>query len=265
MSRRVEGGGGDGPDTATDADATLPDLAGRSVLVTGATSGIGREGARRLGRAGARVLVHGREAADALDVPCNNAGVYRGRETSAQGYDPVLAVNHLAPYLLTRDLVDHLAAGARVVTTSSAAHRSGTLNVDAVRAGRTGSSGFDAYADSKLYNVLFTRELARRFDGRTAVCFHPGVIPGSGLARTVPFPFSLGWRALALVPGVGDAVADGGRALATHAARADPDAAGAYFDGTRETRPARAARVDRAAERLWTVSADLVGVDPDWP
>lgn len=287
------------------AETDLPDCSGRTVLVTGATSGIGRDGAVRLGRAGARVLVHGRDrdaggevvaevesaggtasfhradftdldavrrlaaevrdATDGLDALCNNAGVYRSRGTTAQGYGTLLAINHLAPYLLTRELAGHLADGVRVLTTTSEAHRAGGLDVDAVREGHTGSSGFEAYADTKLYNVLFTRELAARLDGTgaTAACFHPGVIPGSGFARTVPFPVSLGWRALGLVPGIGDTVADGGRALAGLAAGADAN--GAYFDGTSETSPARAARDDRSAERLWEASASLLGVDPDWP
>lgn len=280
----------------------LPDLTGETVLVTGATSGVGRDAATRLGRAGARVLVHGRdreagrEVVDGiedaggeasfhradftdletvrefagevratvgeLDALCNNAGLYDASGESAQGYDPVLAVNHLAPYLLTHELVDRFAADARVVTTASEAHRSGSLAFDAVRRGRTGSSGFAAYADSKLCNVLFTRELARRLEGPTANCVHPGVIPGSGFARGVPFPLSLAWKATALLPGT-DSVADGGRALATLAAGVDAN--GAYFDGIRETRPARRARDEERAERLWAVSADLVGVDPEWP
>jgi len=285
----------------------LPDLSGRNYLLTGSTSGIGRDAARRLGARGATVLVHGRDAEagraavgevtaaggnaaflradlaslDAvrdlagtvreehgrLDALCHNAGLFTTRRRESEdGYGLTVAVNHLAPFLLTRELAGHLAEAGRVLTTSSEAHRSG--HVDPERPVRVeGLSGWSAYADSKLANVLFTRELARRLpEGYTANCFHPGVIPGSGFSRGVPFPLNLGWTAIRFVPGMADTVADGGRALAYLAA--SPEVAGvsgAYFDGTRRRRPARSARDDRTARRLWERSADLVGVDPAFP
>lgn len=308
----------------------------QTALITGATSGIGRDAARRLGEQGWRVLVHGRDAeagaatvelveagggeasfhradfsnldavreladevretVDALDALCNNAGltVSEYRE-SAQGYELTIAVNHLAGYLLTHELADALAADGRVVTTASVGHRNGDIDLNRLATegrtgeygivgrtelaplnrlgaatgltGMTGLAGFAAYCDSKLANVLFTRELASRFDGdRTATCVHPGIVPGSGFARELPFPASVAWEGLDLVPGVSDTVEDGGEALA-YLASADEVAGvtGAYFDQTRERQPSRAARDDATADRLWSVSADLVGVDPDWP
>ena len=283
------------------------DLSGKTYLITGSTSGVGRDAARRLGARGATVLVHGRDAdagravvrevADAggnaaflgadfaaldavrdlaatvreehgpLDALCNNAGLFTTRRRESEdGYELTFAVNHLAPFLLTHELADHLAEGARVVTTSSEAHRSGAIDLEGFHRA-TGFTGWSAYADSKLANVLFTRELARRFpEGYTANCFHPGVIPGSGFARGVPFPFSLGWKAMRFVPGMADTVADGGRALAYLAASPEvADVSGAYFDGMRRTRPARTARDDRTARRLWEQSASLVGVAPELP
>lgn len=302
--------------------------------MTGATSGVGRDGARRLGAEGWRVLVHGRDreagaetvdavedaggeasfhpadfadldavtdlaetvraATDSLDALCNNAGLTVSEYAeSAQGYELHVAVNHLAPYLLTHELADHLADDGRVVTTSSVGHRNGDVDLDLLRAeGRTGAvaepgddsllgnlpgvaslarssgaAGFDAYTNSKLANVLFTRELARRLAGdRTANCFHPGNIPGSGFGRGLAFPVSLGWEATAMVPGVMETVEDGGRALAYLASSPEvADVSGSYFDGTSERRPARRARDDELAAGLWDVSAELVGVDPDWP
>jgi NAD(P)-dependent dehydrogenase (short-subunit alcohol dehydrogenase family) len=308
----------------------------QTALITGATSGIGRDAARRLGERGWRVLVHGRDAeagaetvalveeaggeasfhaadfadleavrelaatvreeVDDLDALCNNAGltVTEYRE-SAQGYELTIAVNHLAGYLLTHELADVLADDGRVVTTASIAHRNGDIDFELLAAeGRTGEfgivgrnelaplqrlgtatgltqltgmAGFAAYSDSKLANVLFTRELADRLDGdRTATCFHPGIVPGSGVGRDLPFPASLAWDSLELVPGVSDTVADGGAALAYLAASEEvAGVTGAYFDQQRERRPSSAARSEADADRLWTVSADLVGVDPDWP
>jgi hypothetical protein len=288
-------------------DLDLPDLSGRVYLLTGSTSGVGRDAARRLGGRGATVLVHGRDV-DAgraavseveaeggratflradfaslsavrdlaatvrdshgpLDGLCNNAGLFTTRtRESEDGFELTFAVNHLAPFLLTHELAGHLADGARVVTTSSEAHRSGSVDPGTIhRPG--GLSGWSAYADSKLANVLFTRELARRLPGGyTANCLHPGVIPGSGFARGLPFPLSLGWRAVRLVPGMADTVEDGGRALASLAASPDvADVTGAYFDGTRRRDPAPAAHDDRTARRLWEASATLTGVDPDFP
>ncbi|MEF8842482.1 MAG: SDR family NAD(P)-dependent oxidoreductase [Haloarculaceae archaeon] len=288
-------------------DLDLPDLSGRTYLLTGSTSGIGRDAARRLGARGATVLVHGRDAEagrrvvrevadaggsaeflradfasldavrglaatvsrehDPLDALCNNAGLFTSRtRESDDGYELTVAVNHLAPFLLTHELAGHLAEGARLVTTGSEAHRSGSIDFERFHRAE-GLSGWSAYADSKLANVLFTRELARRLpEGCTANCLHPGVIPGSGFSRGLAFPFSLGWKALKFLPGTADTVEDGGRALAYLAASPDvADVSGAYFDGTRRRRPAPAARDDWAVRRLWETSADLVGVDPDLP
>jgi hypothetical protein len=286
----------------------LPDLTGTTVLVTGATSGVGRDGAVRLGAKGARVLVHGRdaergaetvaaveeaggeasfhaadfadldavrdlaaevrEATDGLDVLCNNAGLYTSdRHRTAQGLGLLFGVNHVAPFVLTHELAGHLNAGARVVTTSSVAHRFATLDLDLVERKRafTGPA-FERYCESKLANALFTRELARRLGDGTANCFHPGNIPGSGFTRDVPFPLSLGVEALELLPGLTESVADGGRALARLAA--DPDlegVTGEYFDVGEMAEPAPAAKDDALARRLWDLTADVAGVESALP
>ena len=282
----------------------LPDLSETTVLVTGATSGVGRDAALRLGQAGARVLVHGRDAergaetvariedlggeasfhradfadlartvretTEELDVLCNNAGLFTPhRERSADGFELMLAVNHLAPFLLTYELADHLAADARVVTTSSVAHRVGNLDIDMIRR-RRGFTGISIqrYADSKLANVLFTRELSQRLGDATATCFHPGNIPGSGFTRAIPFPLSLGADLLESIPipGVTDSPADGGEALAYLAAAPEIEGlSGEYFDQRENVPPASQGTDEATAEALWELSAEFVGVDSDLP
>mgnify|MGYP002760261193 FL=1 len=279
------------------------DCTGTRALVTGSTSGIGREAALALGRLGATVLVHGRDAdagravvdelaasgADArfleadyadtaavrdlaatvraetsgLDLLINNAGglVRDGRLTD-RGVEYTFQVNHLAPYLLTAELVDHLEPGARVVTTASAAHQGATLNVERVT---RPDGGLSAYSHAKLANVLFARELARRLQrtGRsvTSNSVHPGAIPGSGFTRFLPGPISALAGVLEGVPGI-TSVADGAAALlfAACAPRLD-DVSGRYFTGQRPATPADAATDDEAARKLWERSAELVDIE----
>ena len=115
-----------------------------------------------------------------LDVLVNNAGLISGRRAeSADGYELTFAVNHLAPFLLTNLLLDRIVASApaRIVTVSSRAHLRAAIDFDDLDV-RHGYQAMDAYSRSKLANVLFTRELARRLEGTgvTANCLHPGVV-----------------------------------------------------------------------------------------
>jgi NAD(P)-dependent dehydrogenase (short-subunit alcohol dehydrogenase family) len=123
-----------------------------------------------------------------LDVLVNNAGVYvPERHTTVDGLEETFALNHLGYFLLTRELLDVLqaTAGARIVNVSSEAHRGARMRWDDLQFEKTPYSGFKAYGQSKLANVLFTYELARRLEGTgvTANCLHPGVI-GSGFGQT---------------------------------------------------------------------------------
>jgi len=287
------------------AGVAAVDLAGTDVLVTGSTSGIGRETALALGRLGATVYVHGRDraageavldelrptpgtaggffqadfaefdavrdlAADItaacdgdLDVLVNNAGGYfRETELTADGLEYTTAVNHLAPFLLTNELLPAIEAGdgGRIVTVSSDAHRNGEIDPD--RLDRP-DAGFSAYCRSKLANVLFTVALADRVDeGVTANCLHPGVIPGSGFVRNLPGPLrtvasALGgsWNPLVA------SVAEGAETSVYLAA--SPDVAGVtgrYFDDCERATPSATARDPDLAERLWERSAELTGI-----
>ena len=285
------------------------DCTGTRALVTGSTSGIGREAALALGRLGADVVVHGRDVdagetlveelsalgvdsrfvradftdvgavrdlastvravTDGLDVLINNAGgLFREGRLTAAGVEYTFHVNHLAPYLLTADLLEHLRPGARVVTTASAAHRGTRLDLDRVT--RIGDhSGTWAYGHSKLANVLFAVELARRLDlaGRevTSNAVHPGAIPGSGFARFLPGPLPRFVRAFDGIPGVAS-VADGAAELLFLAV--SPRTAGVsgrYFRNRRPASPGEGARDPDAAKRLWERSAALLGIDEPLP
>ena len=192
------------------------------ILVTGASSGIGKEAAVQFAQRGARVVMvcrnrergeparddvkarSGREAIelltadlgaqrqihaladaflrthDRLDALVHIAGLFMGaRQETEDGIEVTWAVNHLAPFLLTHRLLDVLKASApaRVVVVSSEAHQNGTLRFDDLGMAQ-GYAWMDAYRQSKLANVLFTYELARRLAGTgvTATCLHPGVV-----------------------------------------------------------------------------------------
>jgi len=123
-----------------------------------------------------------------LHALVNNAGAYNGKRTlTADGYETTFAVNHLGYFLLTVELLDLLksSAPARVVNVSSDAHRSARINLDDLNL-ENGYGGWKAYGQSKLANVLFTYELARRLMGTgvTANCMHPGVV-GTGFFNKI--------------------------------------------------------------------------------
>ncbi|HEY5241713.1 MAG TPA: SDR family oxidoreductase [Polyangiaceae bacterium] len=123
-----------------------------------------------------------------LDVLVNNAGVFvPERHTTVDGLEETFALNHLGYFLLTRELLDVLQASpeARIVNVSSEAHRGARMRWDDLQFERTPYRGFKAYGQSKLANVLFTYELARRLEGTgvTVNCLHPGVI-ASGFGQT---------------------------------------------------------------------------------
>ena len=201
------------------------------------------------------------ERCDRLDVLVNNAGLTLGeRVLTEDGIETTFAVNHLAPFLLTNLLRDRLveSAPARVVTVASDAHNGGQIDFEDL-SGERSFSGWAAYCQSKLANILFTRELTRRLAGTgvTATCLHPGVVR-TGFGRKGPAfirtSLKVG-RYLLLSPERG---ADTAVWLA-----ASPEVdgqSGGYYVKRRLTQPSRAARDPRAAERLWKVSEHLTGI-----
>jgi NAD(P)-dependent dehydrogenase (short-subunit alcohol dehydrogenase family) len=194
-----------------------------------------------------------------IHVLVNNAGaVFGRRELSADGHELTFQVNHLAPFLLTDLLGERLrdSAPARVVTTSSAAHTGGLLDLDDLELERSWST-WRAYADSKLANVLFTRELARRLEGTSVVanCLHPGVIR-TRLARNMNLALRAGWGLASLF----FASARSGAATIVHLA-ASPEAAevtGEYFASKRPRQLVGQAADDFFAAELWRRSEAAV-------
>lgn len=194
----------------------------------------------------------------------NNAGLFRaGKERTADGFERTMAVNHLGPYLLTRLLEAALRrSGARVVQVSSAAHRQARLHRGPLRQilrDPPGYRGFGAYADSKLANVLFTRELARRWREVTALSVHPGMLSTAIWDRN---RWSLASVMRLFKPLMGKPEV-GGRAVAevaTHPRYDEHD--GTYVNRT-DVEPAQLPEgVEALARELWDVSAEAVGLEP---
>lgn len=197
-----------------------------------------------------------------LNLLINNAGtVYARRTTTPDGIEATFAVNHLAPYLLTRLLLDRIGASApaRIVTVASHAHYQGTLDLADYGYAR-GYRIMRAYARSKLGNVLFTRELARRLEGTgvTANALHPGTIATniwSGAPAWARPVLAVAKRLVMESPSTGAARIAW---LAT-----SPDVAGVtgkYFERNRSVSPSALAQDDALAGDLWALSARLVGL-----
>jgi NAD(P)-dependent dehydrogenase (short-subunit alcohol dehydrogenase family) len=202
-----------------------------------------------------------------IHVLVNNAGLWMSeRQVTSDGLETTFAVNHLAPFLLTNLLLERLLASApaRIVNVSSEGHRRGRLDWDDLQAER-GFGPVKAYCDSKLANVLFTRELARRLEGSgvTTNALHPGVV-NTNIAQNAPRP--LRWLAERLGPLLLATPEQGARtSLHLATAPALDGVSGRYFKSCREARPARAAQDDAAARRLWAISEELAGLSADAP
>ena len=197
-----------------------------------------------------------------LDVLVNNVGGYWAtRHTTVDGLEHTFAVNHLAPFLLTNLLLDRLRASApaRVVTVSSGAQSMGTIDFEDLQ-GENHYSGQRAYNQSKLANVMFTYELARRLQGSgvTANALHPGVVR-TNFGRED----SKGWMRL-MLPVIRPFLKSPQRGATTSLYLASsPDVEGVtgrYFANSKPKTSSKASLDAAAAARLWDVSADLVGI-----
>ncbi len=277
-------------------------MRGKTIVATGATSGIGEVAVLELARMGARVVFVARDQRRAettirkleavapglghrvhqadlssmaetrrvgaaigaseprVDALINNAGaMFADRRVTPEGLELTFALNHMAYFVLTLALRDRLVASApaRIVSTASVAHQGSSLDFDDLQ-GAKSYSGWKAYGRSKLANILFTRELARRLAGTGAAanCLHPGLVAtrfgdssGGWTSRLMPLV-----RMFAISP---DRGADTIVYLAS-SPKVD-GVTGEYFVKRKITEPSAAARDDAAARRLWETSAKLAG------
>lgn len=278
-------------------------MEGKTVVITGATSGIGQVAAERLAAMGARIVLIARsksrgEAALAqlraiapnashtvhyadlakipemkraaseiakeeprVDVLINNAGaMFASRRVTEDGLEYTFALNHMAYFAVTEGLRERLVASApaRVVNTASGAHKGARLDFGDLQSAQ-GYNAVKVYGRSKLCNILFTRELARRLKGTgvTANCLHPGFVAtrfgdeaGGLISRLI--------RAAKLFALSPEKCAETLVYLASSPQAAE--VTGAYFYQCRQIPPSPEAQDDEAASLLWKRSAELSGI-----
>jgi NAD(P)-dependent dehydrogenase (short-subunit alcohol dehydrogenase family) len=283
-------------------------IEGKTCLITGSTSGIGKQIAIGLAKLKANVVLVGRKKAgceatlqeirrnvstdtnknrisylladlssqasihqlakeflathESLDVLVNNAGVFLPKRlTTVDGIEYTFAVNHLAPFLLTNLLFERIKASnpSRIITTSSVAHKGAHINFDDLQFERRRYKGFEAYGQSKLANILFTKELSRRADGSgvTSNCFHPGSVR-TNLVQGGPWYYQLIWAIISpffISPQKG---ADTGIYLASSSEV--EGISGKYFVKRKEVTLSDSADDHDAAVRLWKISEELTGI-----
>ncbi len=198
---------------------------------------------------------------DRLDVLLNNAGllVPSARKT-VDGIEETFAINHLGPFLLTNLLLDVIkkTPKARIVNVSSRAHRGARMNWDDLQLTK-GYSAIKAYGQSKLCNILFTRELARRLEGTgvTANSLHPGVI-ASGFGQTYGGAISV---LVKLARPFLATTEDGAKTQVWLSSSPEVEGiTGKYFEKCAEAKPTRFALEEAAPARLWEISEKLVGI-----
>ena len=199
---------------------------------------------------------------DRLDILINNAGsVSDQRRVTPDGLEQTFAVNHLGYFLLTNLLLDLLekSAPARIVNVSSVGHRRGTIDFDNLQYEKGGYSIMSAYGRSKLANVLFTRELARRLEGKrvTVNCLHPGAV-ATEIWSKAPWYFKPVLAVLKLFMLSSEQGGDHIVFLAVD--RTIEGQTGGYYEKDRVLYPSREAQDEAVAKRLWDVSAQLVSL-----
>jgi NAD(P)-dependent dehydrogenase (short-subunit alcohol dehydrogenase family) len=202
-----------------------------------------------------------RERYEHIDVLANNAGaLFASRRDTSEGFERTFALNHLAPFLLTNLLRDRL-GGGRVVTTASDAHKGGRLDLEDLQS-RGGYAAMRVYGTSKLCNILFTRELARRAPELHANCFHPGVVR-TGFGKNENGI----WKALTTLGAPFFRTPQRGARSLVWLACSEQAAAldGEYVQDEKVLAPSRQAQDAALAAGLWERSAELVGLSTTTP
>src|ERR671921_931568 len=282
-------------------------IEGKTCLITGSTSGIGKEIAIGLAKMKANVILVGRSKAkcqetaeeicrsasvdttknqvsylladlssresihqlakkfldsyESLDILINNAGVFLSRRlTTVDGIEYTLAVNHLAPFLLTNLLFEKIKASnpSRIITTSSVAHRGAYINFDDLQFERVRYNGLEAYRQSKLANILFTKELERRSkaSGVTSNCFHPGGVR-TNLVQNSPWYYRLIWAIIS--PFLVSPKKGADTAIYLASSPKLDEISGKYFVNRKPVGLSEPADDYDAAARLWKISEELTG------
>jgi retinol dehydrogenase 12 len=196
-----------------------------------------------------------------LDILVNNAGTSAlTRRTTKDGFEWLFGVNHLAPFVLTNALLPLLTAStpARIVTVASMAYRRGALDLDDPNWEKRKYDSLKAYGASKLANILFTRELARRLGGKgvTANSLHPGVVATNIFAHLGPFGRLFGVIARPLLL---SAAAGAKTSVYLASSPSVAGVTGKFFDRCRETALEAGAEDAAVARRLWELSERLTG------
>ncbi len=198
-----------------------------------------------------------------LDVLVNNAGaIFARRNITVDGYEMTFALNHLANFLLSNLLLDYLEASApaRIVNVSSRAHRRAELDFNDLQTEHYGYGGFKAYGRSKLANVMFTYELARRLEGTgvTVNVLHPGGV-NSGFGKNNGGAMKLAMRMVSrfqLTP------EQGAQTPVYLASSHEVDGvSGKYFVECQPVRSSPASYDEAGQKRLWEVSAEMTGIN----
>lgn len=201
-------------------------------------------------------------AEPSIDVLVNNAGaVFLSRRESADGLEMTFAVNHMAYFVMTNILLPNLRAGARIVSTASDAHRAAKLDFADLQFAARKYASFTAYGTSKLCNIQFTRELAKRLAGTgiAANCLHPGFVGTRFGSNNATGVFSRMLRGAIMSFGISPE--EGAKTIVYLASSAEVDGkSGGYYYKCAPSTPTAAAQNDADAAKLWDVSAKLAGL-----